>query len=194
MFNKASKCRLSPAEIEQKADFLPLPNRPQRKVWLLNGNWDILANQIKYKNAYNPRPIATNGLKRLGISPIKFSDGPRGVVMGHTDAPDPSSGAVCPARPGWMVSSAAHRYCKKVTGWLSPRPASARRPASPPPAPAATRRAGVRLSRASRRRKQRQRPLQASLQPLHQPRPRHQAGERRRKVQFGGQQGHAHLL
>ena len=56
----------------------------KEKVWLLNGNWDMLTNQIKYKNAYNPRPIATNGLKRLGISPIKFSDGPRGVVMGRS--------------------------------------------------------------------------------------------------------------
>ncbi|MFN2284595.1 MAG: beta-glucosidase, partial [Anaerolineae bacterium] len=30
----------------------------------------------------NPTPIATNGVKRLGVSPIKFTDGPRGVVMG----------------------------------------------------------------------------------------------------------------
>ena len=84
MFNKASNCRLSPAEIEQKADFLLSQMTLKEKVWLLNGNWDLLANQVKYKNAYNPRPIATNGLKRLGISPIKFSDGPRGVVMGHS--------------------------------------------------------------------------------------------------------------
>ena len=84
MFNKASKCRLSPAEIEQKADFLLSQMTLKEKVWLLNGNWDLLANQVKYKNAYNPRPIATNGLKRLGVSPIKFSDGPRGVVMGRS--------------------------------------------------------------------------------------------------------------
>jgi beta-glucosidase len=84
MFNKASKCRLSPAEIDQKVDFLLSQMTLKEKVWLLNGNWDILANQVKYKNAYNPRPIATNGLKRLGISPIKFSDGPRGVVMGRS--------------------------------------------------------------------------------------------------------------
>ena len=77
-------CRLSPAEIEQKVTSLLSQMTLKEKVWLLNGNWDLLANQVKYKNAYNPRPIATNGLKRLGISPVKFSDGPRGVVMGHS--------------------------------------------------------------------------------------------------------------
>lgn len=53
------------------------------KVWLLNGNWDIVTNVVKHKNPYNPTPIKTNGCKRLGISPIAFTDGPRGVVMGH---------------------------------------------------------------------------------------------------------------
>ncbi len=84
MFNKGSECRLSRAEIDQKAQSLLSQMTLKEKVWLLNGNWDMLTNQIKYKNAYNPRPIATNGLKRLGITPIKFSDGPRGVVMGHS--------------------------------------------------------------------------------------------------------------
>jgi beta-glucosidase len=84
MFNKETKCRLSHAEIQQRADSLLQQMTLKEKVWLLNGNWDMLSNQIRYKNAYNPVPIATNGLKRLGISPIKFSDGPRGVVMGRS--------------------------------------------------------------------------------------------------------------
>ncbi|MGB1096499.1 MAG: hypothetical protein ACPG09_08575, partial [Paracoccaceae bacterium] len=46
------------------------------KVWLLNGNWDIVTNVVKHKNPYNPTPIKTNGCKRLGISPIAFTDGP----------------------------------------------------------------------------------------------------------------------
>ncbi len=55
----------------------------KEKVWLLNGNWDIVTNVVKHKNPYNPTPIKTNGNKRLGIAPVAFTDGPRGVVMGH---------------------------------------------------------------------------------------------------------------
>lgn len=55
----------------------------KEKVWLLNGNWDIVGNVINHKNAYNPTPIKTNGCARLGIAPIAFTDGPRGIVMGH---------------------------------------------------------------------------------------------------------------
>ncbi len=82
MFKKETKCTLSRAEIEQKANELLGQMTLKEKVWLLNGNWDMVANQIKYNNAYNPTPIATNGVERLGVSPIKFTDGPRGVVMG----------------------------------------------------------------------------------------------------------------
>jgi beta-glucosidase len=83
MFNK-EECALTRSEIERKANAYLQQMTLKEKVWLLNGNWDMIVNQIKYKNAYNPVPIATNGLKRLGISPIKFTDGPRGVVMGHS--------------------------------------------------------------------------------------------------------------
>ncbi len=33
---------------------------------------------------YNYAPIKTCGVKRLGVPPVKFSDGPRGVVMGNS--------------------------------------------------------------------------------------------------------------
>ncbi|HQE91172.1 MAG TPA: glycoside hydrolase family 3 C-terminal domain-containing protein [Anaerolineae bacterium] len=82
MFNKETKCTLSRAEIAHKADEILGQMTLKEKVWLLNGNWDMVNNQIKYNNSYNPTPIATNGVERLGVSPIKFTDGPRGVVMG----------------------------------------------------------------------------------------------------------------
>ena len=82
MFKKENQCTLSRAEIEQRANETLKQMTLKEKVWLLNGNWDMVANQIKYKNPYNPTPIATNGVKRLGVSSIKFTDGPRGVVMG----------------------------------------------------------------------------------------------------------------
>ncbi len=84
MFHKESKCTLSRSEIEQRANAALQQMSLKEKVWLLNGNFDVLTYTIKYGNNYNPIPIATNGLKRLGISPIKFSDGPRGVVMGKS--------------------------------------------------------------------------------------------------------------
>jgi beta-glucosidase len=83
MFHQ-DKCILSRQQIEQKAAATVSKMTLKEKVWMLNGNWDMLANQLQHKNAYNPTPIATNGCKRLGIAPIKFSDGPRGVVMGKS--------------------------------------------------------------------------------------------------------------
>ena len=84
MFQKENLCTFTPAEIEDKATNLHNQMTLKEKIWLLNGNWNMITNGIRYKNFYNPTPIATNGLKRLGISPIKFSDGPRGVVMGKS--------------------------------------------------------------------------------------------------------------
>lgn len=84
MFNKDTTCKLSRAEIEKRASDLLKKMTLKEKVWMLNGNWDMLTNQLQHKNAYNPTPIATNGVKRLGVSPVKFSDGPRGVVMGKS--------------------------------------------------------------------------------------------------------------
>lgn len=51
------------------------------KCLLLTGDWDMLSNIIKHGNPYNPVPINTFGCERLGVPPIGFSDGPRGVVM-----------------------------------------------------------------------------------------------------------------
>ncbi len=83
MFNKDT-CTLSREQIEEKARELLAQMTLKEKVWMLNGNWDIFGNVEKYQNGYNPVPIDTNGCPRLGISPIRFSDGPRGVVMGHS--------------------------------------------------------------------------------------------------------------
>ncbi len=84
MFHKETTCTMSRAEIEQTATNLLKRMTLKEKVWMLNGNWDMVNNQFKYKNGYNPVPIATNGVKRLGVPPIKFSDGPRGAVVGKS--------------------------------------------------------------------------------------------------------------
>ncbi|MBQ3888480.1 MAG: glycoside hydrolase family 3 protein, partial [Clostridia bacterium] len=55
------------------------------KIGMLSGSgffarngFDLLTKGRKY----NYRPCMTRGVKRLGVPPVAFSDGPRGVVMG----------------------------------------------------------------------------------------------------------------
>ena len=74
---------LSANEIEAKANDLLAQMTVKEKVWLLNGNWDPIANMVRHRNPYNPEPIKTNGCPRLDVPPVAFTDGPRGIVMGH---------------------------------------------------------------------------------------------------------------
>jgi beta-glucosidase len=71
---------------EQAAELLAQMTLKE-KALLLSGNFDIfrhiwLSSVKKEGSVYNPRPIKTFGCKRLGIPPVGFSDGPRGVTMG----------------------------------------------------------------------------------------------------------------
>jgi beta-glucosidase len=84
MFNKQDVCTLTKDQVEARARELLGQMTLREKVWMLNGNWDGIGNQIRHGNNYNPTPIRTNGLRRLGVSPVAFTDGPRGVVMGHS--------------------------------------------------------------------------------------------------------------
>lgn len=84
MFKKIKNCKLTKREIDQESTNLLRQMTLEEKVLLLNGNWNPLTNLVLYQNPYNPKPIETNGCERLNISSIKFSDGPRGVVMGKS--------------------------------------------------------------------------------------------------------------
>ena len=84
MFRKELTCSMTREEIEQTATNILNRMTLKEKVWMLNGNWDMISNQLKYKNGYNPVPITTNGVKRLGVPPIKFSAGPRVAVVGKS--------------------------------------------------------------------------------------------------------------
>ena len=50
------------------------------RQFLLTNGYDLITKGQKY----NYRPCLAGGIKRLGIPPVAFSDGPRGVVMGHS--------------------------------------------------------------------------------------------------------------
>ena len=65
---------------ETLADALIAQMTLKEKVHMLGGHWNVV-NGLLHGRAYNYDPIAGGGCKRLGIPPILFSDGPRGVVM-----------------------------------------------------------------------------------------------------------------
>lgn len=65
---------------ETLADALISQMTLKEKVHMLGGHWNVV-NGLLHGRAYNYDPIAGGGCKRIGIPPILFSDGPRGVVM-----------------------------------------------------------------------------------------------------------------
>ncbi|WP_165218862.1 glycoside hydrolase family 3 C-terminal domain-containing protein [Schaalia sp. ZJ1691] len=82
MFQKA--CNLSETQIHEEAVQLLKKMTLKEKVFVLSGNWKMIRDSIVYKRTYNPVAIESHGCKRLGITPVAFTDGPRGVVMGHS--------------------------------------------------------------------------------------------------------------
>lgn len=60
----------------------------KEKIKVLQGDafCDAARGAIKYFKAYNAIPWHAGGIKRLGIPAVKFTDGPRGIVMGHATA------------------------------------------------------------------------------------------------------------
>ena len=50
------------------------------RLFFLRNGFDLITKGQKY----NCRPCLAGGVKRLGIPPVAFSDGPRGVVMGNS--------------------------------------------------------------------------------------------------------------
>ena len=82
MFQK--NCSLTEQQIQEKAENLLKKMTLKQKVLFLSGNWKMIRDAAIYKRTYNPVPIESNGCRRLGIKPVAFTDGPRGVVMGNS--------------------------------------------------------------------------------------------------------------
>ena len=82
MFQK--NCNLTEAQIQEKAQQLLGKMKLKDKVLFLSGNWQMIRDAVLYKRTYNPVPIESHGCRKLGIKPVAFTDGPRGVVMGHS--------------------------------------------------------------------------------------------------------------
>lgn len=58
----------------------------EEKLWLLDGDDDFWTGMAEMAVAYNARPVVMGRIDRLGIPGLRFSDGPRGVVMGNSTA------------------------------------------------------------------------------------------------------------
>ncbi|MFU8945360.1 beta-glucosidase family protein [Mycetocola zhadangensis] len=59
---------------------------PER-LWLLDGDDPFWEGQtVMMTEGYNVRPLVHGAVERLGIPGLRFSDGPRGVVMGNSTA------------------------------------------------------------------------------------------------------------
>ncbi|MEU4236030.1 glycoside hydrolase family 3 C-terminal domain-containing protein [Actinoplanes sp. NPDC026619] len=56
------------------------------KLWLLDGDDEFWPGMAEMAAGYNLRPIVMGAVDRLGIPGLRFSDGPRGVVMGASTA------------------------------------------------------------------------------------------------------------
>ena len=80
-------------EAQELVDSLTL----EQKVWLMSGNIEILkmsreelvammGDMTKDENHYNVVPYEAGGLAEKGLPPMKFVDGPRGVVCGNGEA------------------------------------------------------------------------------------------------------------
>ena len=80
---------LAGEEVEVYARRLLAEMTLQQKVLQMSGDswlWDMVELVTVQKWKYNDTPIAAGADTRLAIPPIGFSDGPRGVVMGHSTA------------------------------------------------------------------------------------------------------------
>ncbi|GAA3808488.1 glycoside hydrolase family 3 protein [Cellulomonas soli] len=59
---------------------------PDERLWLLDGDGEFWSGMATMGAAYNAEPIVLGEIARIGLPGLRFSDGPRGVVMGRSTA------------------------------------------------------------------------------------------------------------
>lgn len=69
-------------DVDSSAARLVAMLRDDELLWLLDGDTALLPGLIGMGRRYNAKPIEAGRIDRLGIPGIRFTDGPRGVVMG----------------------------------------------------------------------------------------------------------------
>lgn len=74
------------ADVHEEARALIDSLSPEEQLWLLDGDGEFWSGMAEMGHAYNVRPIVMGEIERIGLPGIRFSDGPRGVVMGASTA------------------------------------------------------------------------------------------------------------
>ncbi len=69
-------------DVEAAVERLLTQLRDDELLWLLDGDTPLVRGLIELGRRYNAKPIEAGRIDRLGIPGIRFTDGPRGVVMG----------------------------------------------------------------------------------------------------------------
>ena len=80
----ATDTQLTKEQIETKARGLLGQMSLDEKIHQMSGDTPLLSGGYEMMYTYNARPIPAGENLRLGIPGIRFSDGPRGVVMGNS--------------------------------------------------------------------------------------------------------------
>ena len=79
-------------DLSTAAETLHAQLSPKEKLWLLDGDSTALSFVGRFlKEGYCFRPHNAGIVKRLGIPGIRFTDGPRGILMGRNSTAFPTS-------------------------------------------------------------------------------------------------------
>ncbi len=73
-------------DLNQETERLLADLTPDERLWLLDGDAEFWAGIAEMAQGYNLKPIVMGQIDRVGIPGLRFSDGPRGVVMGRSTA------------------------------------------------------------------------------------------------------------
>ena len=71
-------------QVEEKAKHLLAQMSLEEKIYQMSGDTSLFRGLIELLVAYNKRPLPAGENSRLSIPGIRFSDGPRGVVINHS--------------------------------------------------------------------------------------------------------------
>ena len=71
----------APAAIDAEVERLLAELTADEKLGLLSGDGPLVAGTLDMARRYNGEPIVAASVPRLGLPGIRFTDGPRGVVM-----------------------------------------------------------------------------------------------------------------
>ena len=83
---KATQSDPSKENLEKQVEALCGEMTLNEKIYMLSGHTigQTQVDMIKTGRNYNVRSLKAGGCKRLGVPPVAFTDGPRGVVMGNS--------------------------------------------------------------------------------------------------------------